>query len=109
MMTSVEDLRAKGALCILTGRLLLEPPSPDLLRQLKGLGFEGLLDDNFNGGVNSSEEEIALELAEEYVRLFSAVPPYGSIYHKVDRYSGELWGSTTIQLKKYWEWLGITL
>ncbi len=46
-------------------------------------------------------------LAEEYTRLFSAVPQYSSLHRRDDRHYGELFGSKAAEIKKFLTHFGV--
>lgn len=89
--------------------------TPDLLRQIKDPQFLEVLSDL---GVNwsddlakKSEEEILEDLAVEYARLFLGpgrhVSPHESVHHqREDGQWGQLWGGSTVEVKKFIETAG---
>ncbi len=87
----------------------------DLLQQIKGPQFLGVLsnlgiqlgDDFFQ----KHEEELLEEMAVEYTRLFLGpgkhISPHESVHHqREDGQWGQLWGKSTVDVKKFIEAAG---
>jgi len=89
----------------------------DLLEQLKDPQFLGVL---FHLGIElesdffqKPDKELLDDLAVEYARLFLGpgkhISPHESVHHqKDDAQSGQLWGESTVEVKKFIESSGLT-
>jgi TorA maturation chaperone TorD len=108
-----DDVR--GALYGVLARLYGHELTPEFAGKLHRIGFFRMLAE-----VNSSFEEAesipSLDyelLSTEFARLFigpgSHVPLYASVHREDDDRSGELWGSTTGEVKRFMEHYGLKL
>jgi TorA maturation chaperone TorD len=87
--------------------LLQHIKEPEFLSVLSDMGAE--LEDDF---LNGSEDKLIEDLAVEYTRLFLGpgkhISPHESVHHKRDDGNwGELWGKSTIEVKKFIEASGL--
>jgi len=89
----------------------------DLLQQIKDPRFQRILSDlgiDFkNEFFHKLEEELLEDLAVEYARLFLGpgkhISPHEAIHHKQDDADwGQLWGKSTVEVKKFVESTGLS-
>ncbi|MFQ6082704.1 MAG: molecular chaperone [Candidatus Aminicenantia bacterium] len=100
-----------GLLAVIYG----QEPTEEFLREMKKIGLvKGLLDLGFQfeeDFLKKPENELALELAVEFARLFLGpdkhISPYESVYHKREGEQGLLWGEVTVEVKKMIEASGL--
>jgi TorA maturation chaperone TorD len=88
----------------------------DLLKQIKDPGFLGVLSNlgiELNNGLfQKPEQELLEDLAVEYARLFLGpgkhISPHESVHHQGDDAQwGQLWGQSTVEVKKFIEFSGL--
>jgi TorA maturation chaperone TorD len=88
----------------------------DLLKQIKDPRFLGILSnlgiELNNGFFQKPEQELLEDLAVEYARLFLGpgkhVSPHESVHHQRDDAQwGQLWGQSTVEVKKFIEFSGL--
>jgi TorA maturation chaperone TorD len=87
--------------------LLKQIKDPQFLKALSSLGIE-----LNNGFFNNPEKELLEDLAVEYTRLFLGpgkhISPNESVHHKKEgSHSGQLWGESTAEVKKFIESSGL--
>lgn len=91
--------------------------TPDFLSQMKDPQFLGVLSDlgvDWSGDfLEKPEEEVLDELAVEYARLFLGpgkhISPHESVHHqREDGQWGQLWGESTVEVKKFIETAGFS-
>jgi TorA maturation chaperone TorD len=92
----------------MTSDLLKQIKNPSLLGVLSNLGIK-----LNNGSLKKPENELLEELAVEYARLFLGpgkhISPHESVHHKrEDGQWGQLWGSSTAEVKKIIESAGLS-
>ena len=91
----------------LTSGLLQQIKGPQFLGVLSNLGIQ-LGDDFFQ----KNEEELLEDMAVEYTRLFLGpgkhISPHESVHHQTDdTQQGQLWGESTVEIKKFIESSGL--
>ncbi len=88
----------------------------DLLQQIKDPRFLGVLSnlgiELNNGFFQKPEQELLEDLAVEYARLFLGpgkhISPHESVHHqRDDAQGGQLWGQSTVEVKKFIELSGL--
>jgi TorA maturation chaperone TorD len=114
-MTNVAEQRSN--IYGLLAAVFRQEVTSDLLQQIKDPQFLGVLSDL---GVElksdffqKPDKELLDDLAVEYARLFLGpgkhISPHESVhYRKDDVQSGQLWGESTVQVKKFIESSGLT-
>ena len=90
-----------------TASLVREIRTPELLEALQGLELR--FDDDF---LSTPIDELVEDLSTEYARLFLGpgkhISPHESIHHERDDGQwGQLWGASTVEVKKFIEATGI--
>lgn len=89
----------------------------DLLQKIKDPQFQGVLSElgaDWSGDSSGkSEEEILEALAVEYAMLFLGpgkhISPHESVHHRLeDGQWGQLWGDSTVEVKKFIETVGFS-
>ena len=105
----------RGALYGVLAKLYDHELTPEFADELHRIGFFRMLAD-VNGSFKAAESILSLDyelLSTEFARLFigpgSHVPPYASVHREDDDRSGELWGSTTGEVKRFMEHYGLKL
>jgi len=102
-------------LCLAT--VYRQEVTADLLHQVKDPQFLGVLSDLglqlASDSLQQPEEELLGDLAVEYARLFLGpgrhVSPHESIHHQKDAGRwGQLWGDSTVEVKKFIESTGLS-
>ncbi len=108
-----DDVR--GALYGVLARLYDRELTPEFAAELHRIGFFRMLAE-VNSGFKEAESIPSLDyelLSTEFARLFigpgSHVPLYASVHREDDDRSGELWGSTTGEVKRFMEHYGLKL
>lgn len=91
----------------MSSNLLQKMKDPQFLRVLSGLGSRW--EDDFS---QKSEEGILEDLAVEYARLFLGpgrhISPHESVHRqRGDGQGGQLWGESTVEVKKFIEFAGL--
>ncbi len=93
-----------------------EEPTPLFLKHLRDSQFLSILSDagaNIDKEfLNGPEEKLLEDLAVEYTRLFLGpgkhISPHESVHHKRDDGDwGQLWGKSTVEVKKFIESTGL--
>jgi len=92
----------------MTSNLLKQIKNPQFMRVLSNLGIE-----LNNGFFQKPEDDLVKDLAVEYARLFLGpgkhISPHESVHHKRDDGQwGQLWGSSTGEVKKEIESAGLS-
>ncbi len=92
----------------MTSDLLKQIKDPRFLRVLSNLGIE-----LNNGFFQKPEQELLEDLAVEYARLFLGpgkhISPHESVHHqRDDAQGGQLWGQSTVEVKKFIESSSLT-
>lgn len=109
--TSTTDENLRAAQYELLSRLYDGPPDVELLAELTRLGFFSFSEENSK--LIKSEESDIEELEVEYTRLFIGpgqhIPLFASVHRNDDDRSGDLWGSTTGEVKRFMKHYGLTL
>lgn len=91
-------------------------PSVELIRLMSGRQIEELLTRlghriSFDE-VEGSEEDLLEELVLEYTRLFLGpdphISPHESVHRKDEKSPGLFWGDSTVDVKKFIEWIGLS-
>lgn len=105
----------RGALYGVLARLYDHELTPEFAEELHRIGFFRMLAE-VNDGFKETESIPSLDyefLSTEFARLFigpgSHVPLYASVHREDDDRSGELWGSTTGEVKRFMEHYGLKL
>jgi TorA maturation chaperone TorD len=100
----------------LLAMLYRQEPTRNLLKRVRGPQFlevlsqwGGELDDDF---MTRPEDDLLEEMAVEYTRLFLGpdkhISPHESIHHeREDGQWGQLWGASTVEVKKFIEATGL--
>lgn len=90
----------------ITAEVLYELTRPEFVQDLSELGIS-IPEEWFAG----EEGEVLEALAVEYARLFLGPGPHFSPHESVHRHdeerSGLLWGTCTVEVKQFVEWLGL--
>jgi TorA maturation chaperone TorD len=112
-----EQAEQRSNIYALLAAVFRQEVTSDLLQQIKNPQFLGVLSDL---GVElksdffqKPDKELLDDLAVEYARLFLGpgkhISPHESVhYRKDDVQSGQLWGESTVQVKKFIESSGLT-
>ncbi len=92
----------------ITSDLLGQIKAPQFLEALSVLEVEGI-----DGLMQKPEAELLEDLAVEYTRLFLGpgkhISPHESVHHqREDGQWGELWGASTVEVKKFIEATGLS-
>jgi TorA maturation chaperone TorD len=105
----------RGALYGVLARLYDHELTPEFADELHRIGFFRMLAE-VNSSFKAAENFPSLDyelLSTEFARLFIGpgphVPPYASVHREDDDRSGELWGSTTGEVKRFMEHYGLKL
>jgi len=116
-VTKPSDARIYESRAVVYGamtRLYLAPPEPEILIDVERTGFLQLMLEV--GGEEAGVGSLLVdsdELSAEFTRLFLGpghhVSPHASVYRKDEPQSGELWGHSTGEVKRFMEHYGLTL
>lgn len=103
---------ARATLYGILARVFDSEITPEFAEELDEIGFlEMLAEANPGVAVNDFQLSNSESQAVEFTRLFagpsSHLPPYASVYRKDDNRAGELWGSTTGEVKRFMAYLGL--
>jgi TorA maturation chaperone TorD len=103
---------ARATLYGILARVFDSELTPEFAEELDGIGFlEMLAEANPGVAVNDFQLSDPESHAVEFTRLFAGpsphLPPYASVYRKDDSRAGELWGSTTGEVKRFMADLGL--
>ena len=91
-------------------RLYDREVTPELVHELREVGFLAALADgcaDFSLQDPLDCEELALEFSRLFVGPGPRTPPYGSVHRTDDERPGELWGSTTGEVKRFMAHYGL--
>lgn len=90
-----------------TRELLQHLRQPELMKALSEMGIS--LEKTFLDG---NEEQVLEELILEYTRLFLGpgkhISPHESVHRSDETREGLLWGKSTVEIKQFIEWLGLS-
>lgn len=110
-ITSTAEENRRAAQYELLSRLYDGPPDIELLAELTRLGFFSFSTEI--PGDKKLEKTDIEELEVEYTRLFLGpgqhIPLFASVHRNDDGRSGDLWGSTTGEVKRFMKHYGLTL
>ena len=92
-----------------------EEPSEALINELRGPRLSGafseidleLGDSFYNDPVSTVADQLALEFSHLFIGPGPHISPHESIFTEVDGGSGELWGTKTVEVKKFIETTGL--
>ncbi|RME28488.1 MAG: hypothetical protein D6800_03850 [Candidatus Zixiibacteriota bacterium] len=107
MKLSTEQELSRARMYGLLGKLYDAPPSPDLLRELRKTGFYE--SDTRQGSITDDSAELSVEFTRLFLGPGPHVAPFASVYRRDDTRSGQLWGSTTAEVKRFMEHYGLSL
>ena len=108
--------RQRGNIYGLLAAVYRQEITSELLQQIKDPGFLGVCSDlglELPGEFFERPEDALLEdLAVEYAGLFIGpgghISPHESVHHeRLDQSEGQLWGESTVNVKKFIEWTGL--
>lgn len=106
--------QARAAIYGVLARIFDRETTPEFAEELSRIGFLEMLA-KANPGVSpkdfrlSDSESQAVEFTRLFVGPGSHVSPYASVYRKDDKRVGELWGTTTGEVKRFMTHYGLEL
>lgn len=113
--SSTQGLEARKSIYDFLAFVYLKELTVPVLNQLHESGLlEKLNEEGSSFDLDSLrpvDEEVRVELARQYARVFIGpgkhVPPYESVHNPSDPKRGRLWGDSTIDMKKMIEFAGL--
>lgn len=113
MKYSVDQDRPRASIYGLLAKLFDSPPNAEMFSKLRKSGFFVPLSTSSKEPSGCDLEFDSDHLNSEYTRLFLGpgkhVSPFASVYRRDDSRSGDLWGSTTGEVKRFMKHYGISL
>lgn len=113
MKDSVEQDKARASAYGILGKLYDNPPSGEMLEELRDTRLIVLPLDRsaelYGDDLGCDTESLAIEFTRLFLGPGKHAWPFASVYRKDDRRSGELWGSTTAEVKRFIEYYGLSL